>query len=174
MSCSINFWVGLEVHKDTITLSTPPFHRPAVKKPATPYAGSEACKECHLDEYKVWAGSSHARSFVALGTAMGRQIALQCALRGCEVVLNDSRADALSGGQQQRVAIARALISDPTLIVADEPTGDLDRVTAGEILGLLERLNDELGKTILMVTHDPKAAERAHRVVHLEKGVLAD
>ncbi|HVJ73416.1 MAG TPA: ABC transporter ATP-binding protein, partial [Casimicrobiaceae bacterium] len=63
-------------------------------------------------------------------------------------------------------------ITDPTLIVADEPTGDLDRVTAGEILGLLERLNDELGKTILMVTHDPKAAERAHRIVQLEKGVL--
>jgi putative ABC transport system ATP-binding protein len=79
----------------------------------------------------------------------------------------------LSGGQQQRVAIARALITDPTLIVADEPTGDLDRATAGEILGLLERLNDELGKTIVMVTHDPKAAERAHRIVHLEKGVLA-
>jgi len=79
----------------------------------------------------------------------------------------------LSGGQQQRVAIARALISDPTLIVADEPTGDLDRTTAGEILGLLDRLNDELGKTIVMVTHDPKAAERAHRIVHLEKGVLA-
>jgi putative ABC transport system ATP-binding protein len=78
----------------------------------------------------------------------------------------------LSGGQQQRVAIARALISDPTLIVADEPTGDLDRVTAEEILGLLERLNRELGKTIIMVTHDPKAAEKAHRMVHLEKGVL--
>jgi putative ABC transport system ATP-binding protein len=79
----------------------------------------------------------------------------------------------LSGGQQQRVAIARALISDPTLIVADEPTGDLDRTTAEEILGLLERLNRELGKTIVMVTHDPKAAEKAHRVAHLEKGVLA-
>ena len=78
----------------------------------------------------------------------------------------------LSGGQQQRVAIARALITDPTLIVADEPTGDLDRVTAQEILGLLGRLNDELGKTIIMVTHDPRAAETAHRLIHLEKGVL--
>jgi len=80
----------------------------------------------------------------------------------------------LSGGQEQRVAIARALITDPMLIVADEPTGDLDRVTAGEILALLDRLNRELGKTIIMVTHDPKAAEAAHRVVHLEKGVLVD
>jgi len=80
----------------------------------------------------------------------------------------------LSGGQQQRVAIARALISDPTLIVADEPTGDLDRVTAEEILGLLDRLNRELRKTIIMVTHDPRAAEKAHRVAHLEKGVLTD
>jgi len=80
----------------------------------------------------------------------------------------------LSGGQHQRVAIARALITDPTLIVADEPTGDLDRTTAEEILGLLERLNDEIGKTIIMVTHDPKAAEKAHRLVHLEKGVLVD
>jgi putative ABC transport system ATP-binding protein len=80
----------------------------------------------------------------------------------------------LSGGQQQRVAIARALITDPTLIVADEPTGDLDRTTAEEILGLLEQLNADLGKTIIMVTHDPKAAEKAHRLVHLEKGVLVD
>jgi putative ABC transport system ATP-binding protein len=80
----------------------------------------------------------------------------------------------LSGGQQQRVAIARALITDPTLIVADEPTGDLDRTTGGEILGLLDRLNVELDKTIIMVTHDPKAAEKAHRLIHLEKGVLVD
>ena len=80
----------------------------------------------------------------------------------------------LSGGQQQRVAIARALITDPTIIVADEPTGDLDRTTAEEILGLLERLNVEIGKTIIMVTHDPKAAEKARRLVHLEKGVLVD
>ena len=80
----------------------------------------------------------------------------------------------LSGGQQQRVAIARALIADPTIIVADEPTGDLDRATAEEILTLLDRLNRELGKTIIMVTHDPKTAEKAHRLIHLEKGVLAD
>ncbi len=78
----------------------------------------------------------------------------------------------LSGGQQQRVAIARALIADPTLIVADEPTGDLDRTTAGEILDLLGALNQELGKTIVMVTHDPKAASRAGRLIELEKGVL--
>ena len=78
----------------------------------------------------------------------------------------------LSGGQQQRVAIARALIADPTIIVADEPTGDLDRHTGEEILDLMERLNRELGKTIVMVTHDPKAAGRARRMVHLEKGVL--
>jgi putative ABC transport system ATP-binding protein len=78
----------------------------------------------------------------------------------------------LSGGQQQRVAIARALVTDPTLIVADEPTGDLDRVTAAEVLDLLDELHSRLGKTIVMVTHDPKAAARAHRLVHLEKGEL--
>lgn len=78
----------------------------------------------------------------------------------------------LSGGQQQRVAIARALVTDPALIVADEPTGDLDRVTASEVLDLLDALHRNLGKTIVMVTHDPKAASRAHRLVHLEKGEL--
>ncbi len=78
----------------------------------------------------------------------------------------------LSGGQQQRVAIARAIITDPTLLVADEPTGDLDRVSAGEILDLIGRLNSELGKTIIMVTHDQRAAERAHSIVNLEKGAL--
>ncbi|WP_088283323.1 ABC transporter ATP-binding protein [Ideonella sp. A 288] len=80
----------------------------------------------------------------------------------------------LSGGQQQRVAIARALVTDPVLIVADEPTGDLDRTTGDEVLGLLDQLVHELGKTIVMVTHDPKAAARAGRMVHLEKGVLVD
>ena len=78
----------------------------------------------------------------------------------------------LSGGQQQRVAIARAIITDPVLIVADEPTGDLDRVSAADILGLLERLNREMGKTIVMVTHDQRAAERAHLIKNLEKGEL--
>ncbi|MEJ2683562.1 MAG: ABC transporter ATP-binding protein [Candidatus Sulfobium sp.] len=78
----------------------------------------------------------------------------------------------LSGGQQQRVAIARAVVTDPTILVADEPTGDLDRVSAAEILDLMDRLNIESGKTIIMVTHDPKAAEKAHIIRQLEKGVL--
>jgi putative ABC transport system ATP-binding protein len=80
----------------------------------------------------------------------------------------------LSGGQEQRVSIARAIATDPTLLVADEPTGDLDAKSAGEILDLMERLNKEFEKTIIMVTHDPRAAERAKRLVHLEKGVLVD
>ena len=78
----------------------------------------------------------------------------------------------LSGGQEQRVAIARAIVSDPKILVADEPTGDLDARSGDEILELLRRLNEEFGKTIVMVTHDPKAAARAHRMVHLDKGVL--
>jgi putative ABC transport system ATP-binding protein len=80
----------------------------------------------------------------------------------------------LSGGQQQRVAIARALVTDPTLLVADEPTGDLDRVSAEDVLVLMERLCSELGKTIIMVTHDPRAARRARRVKHLDKGILTN
>jgi len=78
----------------------------------------------------------------------------------------------LSGGQEQRVAIARAIAPDPTIVVADEPTGDLDRQSADEVLTLLERLNREFRKTIVMVTHDPHAAERAHTIRHLEKGEL--
>jgi len=80
----------------------------------------------------------------------------------------------LSGGQQQRVAIARAIVSDPTLLICDEPTGDLDRQSAEEILTLLQRLNREHGKTIMMVTHDPKAAEYATHTLHLDKGTLAE
>ena len=80
----------------------------------------------------------------------------------------------LSGGQEQRVAIARAIVTDPTLLLADEPTGDLDARSAGEVLTLLQRLNQEYKKTIVMVTHDPHAAERASRVLHLEKGTLVE
>ncbi len=95
---------------------------------------------------------------------------------GLDAVSLSDRADhypsQLSGGQQQRVAIARAIITDPTVLVADEPTGDLDRHSAEEILDLMERLVHELGKTIIMVTHDPRAAGKAHLIKHLEKGVL--
>ena len=80
----------------------------------------------------------------------------------------------LSGGQEQRVAIARAIVTDPTLLLADEPTGDLDAKSGAEVLTLLQRLNREYKKTIIMVTHDPHAAERATRVLHLEKGTLAE
>jgi len=80
----------------------------------------------------------------------------------------------LSGGQEQRVAIARALVSDPEVLLADEPTGDLDRTSGEEILGILGKLNSEYKKTVIMVTHDPHAAERAHRVLHLDKGVLSN
>ena len=80
----------------------------------------------------------------------------------------------LSGGQQQRVAIARAIVSDPTLLVCDEPTGDLDRQSAEDVLGLLQTLNRQHGKTIVMVTHDPKAAEYASHTLHLDKGTLVE
>jgi putative ABC transport system ATP-binding protein len=86
----------------------------------------------------------------------------------------DHKPNELSGGQQQRVAIARALVTDPLLVIADEPTGDLDRTSAADILRLLDRLNTELGKTIVMVTHDPRAAEAAHHLVYLDKGQLSD
>ena len=84
------------------------------------------------------------------------------------------RPNELSGGQQQRVAIARAIVSDPTFLICDEPTGDLDRHSAQEILDLLQMLNREHGKTIIMVTHDPKAAGYATHTIHLDKGELAD
>jgi putative ABC transport system ATP-binding protein len=80
----------------------------------------------------------------------------------------------LSGGQEQRVAIARAIVTDPTLLLADEPTGDLDAKSAGEVLTLLQRLNQEFRKTIVMVTHDPHAADRATHILHLEKGTLVE
>jgi len=80
----------------------------------------------------------------------------------------------MSGGEQQRVAIARAIVTDPTILVADEPTGDLDRVSAEEILSMMERLNRDMGKTIIMVTHDPRAAARAETLRHLDKGYLND
>lgn len=86
----------------------------------------------------------------------------------------DHRPNELSGGQQQRVAIARAIVSDPTFLICDEPTGDLDRQSAEEVLGLLQLLNREHGKTIIMVTHDPAAASHASHTIHLNKGELAD
>ncbi len=84
------------------------------------------------------------------------------------------RPNELSGGQQQRVAIARAIVSDPVFLICDEPTGDLDRQSAEDVLNLLNELNRTHGKTIIMVTHDPKAAEHASRTIHLDKGVLVD
>ncbi len=100
------------------------------------------------------------------------------ALTALQLVKLEDRLDhypgQLSGGQQQRVAIARAVVSDPTLLVADEPTGDLDRVSAEDVLQLMERLSADLGKTVIMVTHDPRAARKAHRMQFLDKGVLAD
>ncbi len=84
-----------------------------------------------------------------------------------------NRPSQLSGGQQQRVAIARAIVTDPTIIVADEPTGDLDKASATDVMMLLNRLNTEFKKTIVMVTHDQRAAEKAHKVMHLDKGELS-
>lgn len=111
----------------------------------------------HLTELSRRERRSHAEAALRLVSLEDRQ---------------DHYPSQLSGGQQQRVSIARALVTDPALIVADEPTGDLDRVSAAEILDLLESLVRDFGKTVVMVTHDPKAAERAHRILQLEKGVL--
>ncbi len=80
----------------------------------------------------------------------------------------------LSGGEEQRVAIARAIVADPTFLLCDEPTGDLDRKSAEEIMELIDRLVHEFGKTVLVVTHDPRAAERAHSLLHLDKGTLVE
>jgi putative ABC transport system ATP-binding protein len=103
--------------------------------------------------------------------ARRRHAAIALALVGLEDRARHKPGE-LSGGQEQRVAIARAIVSDPALLVCDEPTGDLDRATATEIMGLLQMLNREHGKTIVMVTHDPKAAEYASRQLHLDKGTL--
>jgi putative ABC transport system ATP-binding protein len=111
-------------------------------------------------------------------TRLSRRERKEHVLAALEVVGLSDRADhyprQLSGGQEQRVSIARAISTDPTLLVADEPTGDLDATSAGEILDLMQRLNEEFEKTIVMVTHDPNAAARAGRLLHLEKGVLVD
>ncbi len=111
-------------------------------------------------------------------TGLDRRRRREHVMAALEVVGLLDRADhyprQLSGGQEQRVAIARAIITDPTLLVADEPTGDLDAVSAEAVLSLLQRLHLESGMTIVMVTHDPRAAERADRILHLDKGVLVE
>jgi putative ABC transport system ATP-binding protein len=111
-------------------------------------------------------------------TGLGRKERREHVMAALDVVGLVDRMDhfprQLSGGQEQRVAIARAIVNDPTLFVADEPTGDLDARSAADVLNLLQRLHREFGKAIIMVTHDPHAAERADRVLHLEKGVLVE
>jgi putative ABC transport system ATP-binding protein len=109
-------------------------------------------------------------------TSLSKKERREHVMTAMKVVGLEDRADhfprQLSGGQEQRVAIARAVVSDPTLILADEPTGDLDAKSANEILDLLQRLNGEYDKTVILVTHDQRAADRGHAVMHLDKGVL--
>jgi putative ABC transport system ATP-binding protein len=109
-------------------------------------------------------------------TALSRRERREHAETALRMVNLDHRMDhypkEMSGGEQQRVAIARAIVTDPTILVADEPTGDLDRASAGEILAMMQSLNDDMGKTIIMVTHDPRAAERAKVIRHLDKGFM--
>ena len=109
-------------------------------------------------------------------TSLSKKQRREHVMTALDVVSLTDRADhfprQLSGGQEQRVAIARAIVSDPTLLLADEPTGDLDAKSADEILTLLQRLNSEFDKTIVVVTHDARAAERGHAIMHLDKGVL--
>ncbi len=111
-------------------------------------------------------------------TSLTRRERREHALAALEAVGLSDRTDhypsELSGGQQQRVAIARALVTDPLIVVADEPTGDLDKKSAQDVLNLLSKLNETFEKTIIMVTHDPRAAGIAKRILHLDKGVLAD
>ncbi|MDQ7785834.1 MAG: ABC transporter ATP-binding protein [Desulfomonilaceae bacterium] len=111
-------------------------------------------------------------------TRLGRRDRREHAIAALEAVgLTDRMAhypSQLSGGQQQRVAIARALVTDPTILVADEPTGDLDKISAEEVLGLLSDLHRNFRKTIIMVTHDPRAAKKSKRILYLDKGVLAN
>ncbi len=111
-------------------------------------------------------------------TGLGRRQRREHVLTALHLVKLQDRLDhypkQLSGGQQQRVAIARAVVTDPTLLVADEPTGDLDRASAEDVLQLMERLSTDMGKTIIMVTHDPRAARKARRMQFLDKGVLTD
>lgn len=110
-------------------------------------------------------------------TSLSRRIRREHALTALELVGLSDRLDhyptQLSGGQQQRIAIARALVTDPLIIVADEPTGDLDKDSAEEVLDLMEEFNQAFGKTIIMVTHDPRAAQKAGKILILDKGVLA-
>lgn len=131
-----------------------------------------------FQDYALWPHMTVAQN-ISFGLRLRRLSHQATAARVAEMLalvhldgLDHRYPDQLSGGQQQRVGIARAMVTDPALIVADEPTGDLDKKSADEILNLMEILCSQLNKTIIMVTHDPHAADRAQRILHLEKGQL--